>query len=97
MNWRYFMRIDKFLKLSRLVKRRSVAQEKISIGAVRINGRVCKSSSHVHKSDSVEVAYTARVLQVEILLEDEKELKKRGSEPYRLISETRIDPDERPW
>ena len=43
------MRIDKFLKLARLVKRRSAAQEMIELGAVRLDGRACKSSAEVRE------------------------------------------------
>ena len=55
------MRLDKFLKLSRLVKRRTVAQEMAEIGAVRLNGRQCKPSAEERGGDTGEVAYPRRV------------------------------------
>jgi ribosomal 50S subunit-recycling heat shock protein len=91
------MRVDKYLKLARLVKRRTVAQQMINMGAVRINEVKCKPSGELRAGDILEVAYTARVLSVEVLIEDEKEIKKRGSVPYRVIQEKRVDPDVKPW
>ncbi|MCF0247494.1 MAG: RNA-binding S4 domain-containing protein, partial [Synergistes sp.] len=61
------MRLDKFLKLSRLVKRRTVAQEMAEIGAVRVNGRQCKPSSEVREGDTIEVAYPRKLVTVKAL------------------------------
>lgn len=91
------MRVDKYLKLARLVKRRSIAQKMINVGAVRINEKQCKPSADVYSGDRVEVAYTARVLAVEVLVADEKELKKKDNIAYRVIQERRVDPEVRPW
>ncbi len=90
------MRLDLFLKLARLVKRRSVAQEMIRIGAVRINGREGKPSSSVHPGDSVEIAYPRRVLKIKVLEEDEKQLR-RKAEAYEVQEERRVDSEEVPW
>ena len=91
------MRIDKFLKMARLVKRRTAAQEMIEVGAVRIDGRVCKSSSEVTEGKTVEVAYTARVLKVKVLCADEQLLKRPHTVAYELIEERQVSADERPW
>ena len=91
------MRIDKFLKLARLVKRRSVAQQMISVGAVRINKRQIKPSSIVREGDVIEIAYTSRVIAIEALIVEDALLKKRDAVPYRLIEENRVNPEERPW
>ena len=82
------MRLDKFLKLSRLVKRRTVAQEMAEIGAVRLNGRQCKPSAEVRGGDTVEVAYPRRVLSVKV---------KRGTSAYSVIEEKQVSQDEKPW
>ncbi len=65
------MRIDKFLKVSRIIKRRTVASEACSAGRVVINGRVCKSASEVKKGDIVEITFGQRhiTLRVEELRE----------------------------
>ncbi|HOO87437.1 MAG TPA: RNA-binding S4 domain-containing protein [Synergistales bacterium] len=92
------MRLDKFLKLARLVKRRTVAQEMIEVGAVRINGRQCKPSAEVRVGDSVEIAYPSRFLSLEVLCADEAALKRMPpEEAWSLREERRVDPSERPW
>ena len=90
------MRLDKYLKISRLVKRRTAAQEMIEIGAVRVNERVCKPSSEVKAGDLVEIAYPRRVLSVRVLESDET-LLKRKAVPYETAGERRVNEDERPW
>ncbi len=90
------MRIDKFLKLSRLVKRRTIAQEMIEIGAVRAGGRTVKSSAEVRVGDRIEIAFPRRVLVVEVLVVDERALK-RGEAATSVVEERRLSEDERPW
>lgn len=90
------MRIDKFLKLSRLIKRRTVAQEMAEIGAVRINGRVCKPSSDVKNGDTLEIAYPRRILTVKVENADEAQLKRRA-EAYSAVSEREADGNSKPW
>ncbi len=92
------MRLDKFLKLARLVKRRTVAQEMIELGAVRINGRQCKPSSEVRMGDGLEIAYPSRLLSVEVLCDDEAALKRIAPEKaYSIRDERRVNPSEKPW
>ena len=90
------MRIDKFLKLSRLVKRRTVAAEMTDVGAVRLNGRTVKPSAEVKTGDAIEVAFPRRVLAVEVLSADERAIK-RGEPCVRVTDERRVGEDERPW
>ncbi|MBQ7263982.1 MAG: RNA-binding S4 domain-containing protein [Synergistaceae bacterium] len=91
------MRLDKFLKLARLVKRRTVAQEMIELGAVRLDGRACKPSAEVRDGAIVEVAYMARVLKVRVLCADEALLKRRGTVAWEQIEERAVSPDQSPW
>ena len=90
------MRLDKFLKLSRLVKRRTVAQEMISVDAVRVNGRKVKSSSEVRTGDRVDVAYPRRILSVTVTEADEKTLR-RGVACYEVLEDRRVSGEEAPW
>ena len=90
------MRLDKYLKLSRLVKRRTVAQEMSEIGAVRINKRAAKPASNVADGDTIEIAYPRRSLTVRVLTADETALK-RGAVAYEQMEEKRAEIDERPW
>ena len=91
------MRLDKFLKAARLVKRRTVAQEMVEIGAVRIDGRTCKPSTEVFEGRTLEVAYMARVLKVKVLCADEQLLKRPQTTAYEVMEERRVPVDERPW
>ncbi|GHV33747.1 RNA-binding protein [Synergistales bacterium] len=91
------MRIDKFLKMSRLVKRRTVAQEMIEIGAVRINERSCKSSGEVIEGSVIDVAYAARTLKVKVLCADEALLKRPQTAAYEIIEERAVSSSEKPW
>lgn len=88
--------MDKYLKLSRLIKRRTLAQKMVEIGAVRINGKTCKSAAEVRIDDIIEVAYPGRIVKVKVLTSDEKELK-RKTVPYELVEEKKVDREERPW
>jgi len=91
------VRLDKFLKDSRLVKRRVVAQEMIEVGAVRLNGRQCRSSALVRVDDVVEVAYPTRILTVKVLVDDEKVIRRKGIVSYELLEERRVSGEEKPW
>ncbi len=91
------MRLDKFLKLARLVKRRTAAQEMIELGAVRLNGRECKSSSEVNEGNIIEIAYINRVLKVKVLCSDEAILKRPKAISWEQIDERAVKPDELPF
>lgn len=91
------MRIDKFLKTAHLVKRRSVAQEMIELGAVRLNGRTCKPSAEAEEGETIEIAYMTRVLKVKVLCADEQLLKRPQTAAYEIIEERPVDAGEKPW
>lgn len=61
------MRLDKFLKVSRLIKRRTVANEACDGGRVTVNGRVAKASYVVAPGDVLELRFGARTLKVEVV------------------------------
>ena len=90
------MRIDKFLKLSRLVKRRTLAAEMVEIGAVRLNGKKVKPAAEVKVGDDIEIAFPRRVLSVSATCVDERMLK-RGTPAAEVAGERRIDEEEQPW
>ena len=91
------MRLDKFMKLARLSKRRTAAQEMIDIGAVRVNENPCKPSADVHVGSIIEIAYATRVLKIEVTCADESLLKRTSVGHYNVIQEKSADPDVRPW
>ena len=61
------MRLDKYLKVSRLIKRRTVANEACDNGRISINGRVVKASYEVKVGDRIEIAMGTRTVAVEVL------------------------------
>ncbi len=61
------MRLDKYLKVSRLIKRRTVANEACDNGRVSVNGRVVKASYEVKTGDRIEIAMGARTVAVEVV------------------------------
>lgn len=94
--WGEILRLDKYLKLSRLIKRRTVAQEMAEIGAVRVNKRQCKPAAEVREDDVVEIAYPRRILTVKVLTADETALK-RNATAYTVIEEKEAAAGEKPW
>ena len=61
------MRLDKWLKVSRLIKRRTVANEACDNERISVNGRVVKASYDVKEGDRLEIRFGARTVQVEVL------------------------------
>ena len=61
------MRLDKFLKVSRLIKRRTVANEACDAGRVLINGRTAKASAAVKAGDVIEIQFGTKAVKVEVL------------------------------
>lgn len=61
------MRLDKYLKVSRLIKRRTVAQEACDAGRVKINDKVAKSSSKVKIGDIIEIEFGNKSVRVKVL------------------------------
>ncbi len=61
------MRLDKFLKVSRLIKRRTVANEACDSGRVMVNDRVAKASTNVKVGDIIEITFGNKTVKVEVL------------------------------
>ena len=61
------MRLDKYLKVSRLIKRRTVANEACDNGRISVNGRVVKASYEVKTGDKIEIAMGTRTVAVEVV------------------------------
>ncbi len=79
------MRLDKFLKVSRLIKRRTLAKEVSDAGRVTINGRVAKPSSEVKVGDILEIGFGAKMLRVEILDLKETVKAEEAKHLYRIV------------
>ncbi|MBM7582462.1 ribosomal 50S subunit-recycling heat shock protein [Caldicoprobacter guelmensis] len=79
------MRIDKFLKVSRIMKRRTVANEVCSQGRVFVNGKVAKPSTEVKEGDIIEIQFGERVRRFEVLSIAEHVVKGEASQMYREL------------
>lgn len=79
------MRLDKYLKVSRLIKRRTVAKEACDKGIISINGKVAKSSSEVNTGDVLELKFGERITKVKITEIKEHVLKNDAKEMYEVI------------
>jgi ribosomal 50S subunit-recycling heat shock protein len=79
------IRLDKFLKVSRIIKRRTVANEACDIGRVSINGRSAKASAEVKPGDIIEIAFGSHTGRYEVLDVREANSKYEASELYREI------------
>lgn len=78
------MRIDKYLKVSRLIKRRTVASEACSTGRVSVNGKVVKASYEVKVGDEIELRLGANVLRVVVTNVSTYATKESAKEMYEL-------------
>ncbi len=81
------MRLDKYLKVSRLIKRRTVAKEIADQGRISINGKVAKSSSDVSTNDELEVRFGNENLALKVVKIVET-TKKEFTDMYEIVSET---------
>ena len=81
------MRLDKYLKISRLIKRRTVAKEIADQGRISINGKVAKSSSDVSTNDELEVRFGNKTMTVKVLKIVETTKKEESADMYEVLSE----------
>ncbi|TVY06794.1 RNA-binding S4 domain-containing protein [Paenibacillus cremeus] len=81
------MRLDKFLKLSRLIKRRTVAKDVSEQGRVWINGREAKPSSAVKVGDELTVQFGQKLVTVRVELLSESTRKEDAAKMYTLLKE----------
>lgn len=79
------MRLDKYLKVSRLIKRRTVANEACDAGRVVVNGKPAKASYDVKQGDILEISLGARTLKAEVLSVAEYARKESAPELYRIL------------
>lgn len=82
------MRLDKYLKVSRLIKRRTLAKEASEADRILVNGVVAKPSKEVKIGDHLTIAYGRRIIEVEITSLFDSTKKVDASLMYELVSET---------
>ena len=81
------MRLDKFLKVSRLIKRRTVANEACDAARVFVNGKPARASYDVKVGDLLELQLGERVLKAEVLSVTEYAKKEEAASLYRMLEE----------
>ena len=79
------MRLDKYLKVSRLIKRRTIANEACDNGRISVNGRVVKASYEVKVGDRIEITRGPRTVAVEVLLVAETVRKDDACAMYKEV------------
>ena len=79
------MRLDKFLKVSRLIKRRTIANEACDAGRVIVNGKPAKASAAVKIGDIIEIGFGTKTVKVEVLDVQETVKKDDAKELYRYL------------
>ena len=79
------MRLDKFLKVSRLIKRRTVANEACDAGRVLVNDKTAKASLNVKEGAVIEIQFGTRAVKVEVLDVQETVKKDEAKELYRYL------------
>ena len=89
------MRLDKYLKVSRLIKRRTLANEACDAGRVNINGRPAKASAEVKVGDVIEIGFGNKQVKVEVLDVAETVRKDQAASMYKVISEDEVAASER--
>lgn len=87
------MRLDKYLKVSRVIKRRTVAKDILDLGFVKLNDRVAKPSSEVNEGDVIELKLGERLYTIKVLAVKEYAKKEQGGEMYEVISDKTINLD----
>lgn len=79
------MRLDKYLKISRLIKRRTIANEACDAGRVTVNGRTAKASLNVKEGDIIEIAFGTRTVKVRVLKIQESAKKEDAEGMFEYI------------
>ena len=79
------MRLDKYLKVSRLIKRRTVANEACDAGRVMINDKPAKASAAVKEGDIIAIAFGNREVKVEVLSVQETVRKEEAAQLFRYL------------
>lgn len=79
------MRLDKYLKVSRIIKRRTIAKEACESGRIKINDKIAKPSTQIKEGDIIEIAFANRVLKAKIMNVVEHVGKQYAKEMYSIL------------
>ena len=87
------MRLDKYLKVSRIIKRRPIAKEVADKGRVKVNGILAKSSTDLKINDEIEIRFGNKILLVRVLEMKDSTKKEDATKMYEIIKETKVEVD----
>ena len=87
------MRLDKYLKVSRIIKRRPIAKEVADKGRIKVNGILAKSSTDLKINDEIEIRFGNKILLVRVLEMKDSTKKEDADKMYEIIKETRVEVD----
>lgn len=87
------MRLDKYLKVSRIIKRRTLAKDICDQGRVSVNGHVAKASTEVRAGDVLTLRFGTKEVTAKILAIKENPRKEEADSLYEIVSEKRIESD----
>ena len=79
------MRLDKYLKVSRLIKRRTIANEACDAGRVTVNGKIAKASYDMKVGDIIEIRFGEKAVRAEVTAVMETVKKENAAEMYRYL------------
>ncbi len=85
------MRLDKYLKISRIIKRRTVANEACDAGRVKVNGKTARASYDVKCGDVITISFGSRTVSAEVVSVNEYAKKDDAALMYRLTEQTDIN------
>ncbi len=80
------MRLDKYLKVSRLIKRRTVANEACDAGRVIVNGKIARASYNIKEGDIITISFGTKELKVKVSKINEHATKENASEMYETTT-----------
>ena len=79
------MRLDKYLKVSRIIKRRTVANEACDAGKVQVNGKIARASYDVKVGDVIEIVFGARTMKIAVVCVNEYVKKEDAGSMYKAV------------
>ncbi len=79
------MRLDKYLKITRLIKRRTVANEACDAGKITVNGKVARASYDVKTGDTIEINMGSKPMKVKVLSVPDYATKENASDNYTIL------------
>jgi len=81
------MRLDKYLKVSRIIKRRTVAKEVCDAGKISVNGRPAKAATNVEVGDKLSITFGTKTTEAEVLIVADTMPANQSDTMYRILSE----------